>query len=206
MFQGPLRGSQHPLGCLSGCSQNKGHLCLLCPNYTDHLHMTFPLIPLGHISQASMSPKGQVGTTPTHLNLRLCVQSLGLPDYVIPKPTVISFLFPMVAPSLLPVAAPSRRRVLYTGRPWAGINLFSWMVAHCFLMQTVLSFTGPIRKAKPTLNPSEADSHTDCPLHLGLRGQLPCLRRALTGRDPRERRIMLPFLSAPFPSLPHTPL
>lgn len=120
-----------------------------------------------------------------------------------PEAPVISSLFPMVAPSLLPVAAPSLRHVLYPGRPWAGIKLLCGWSPTASMVQPVLSFTGPTRKAKPALDPSEADSHAGCPPHVGLRGQLASLRRALAGGDPRERRIIPPFLSAPSPPTPH---
>lgn len=123
-----LRGPQHPLGCLTGWSQNKGNLCLFCSRYTGHLHMTCPLVPQDRISQASRAPKQQEGTTPTHLNLDLCVQILRFPDYTLwynlgPEAPVVSSLFPVVTPSLPTETASSLSPVLYIGRPCTGIDV-----------------------------------------------------------------------------------
>lgn len=145
--------------------------------------MTFPLFPQDHISQASRAPKRQVGTTPTHLNLDLCVQILRFPDYTLwyhlgPEAPVVSSLFLVVTPSLPTETAPSLSPVLYIERPCTGMDV---RAACCLGDASQFCFTGPTRKASPALGPSETDSQIGCPLHLGLRGQLPGLRRALRG-------------------------
>lgn len=145
--------------------------------------MTFPIIPPGCISQATMSPKGQVRTTPTHLNLHLCVQFSKLSDSATPEPRRPCELFPLPRGNPLtasrgttqPQTCPLYRKAVSRDR-W--YHLFPRWLPTAQAVQPVLSFTGPIRKANPALDPSAADSQVGCPLHLGLRGQLSGPRRA----------------------------
>lgn len=152
-----------------------------------------------------MGLKGQVRTIPTCLNLHLCVQFSRLPDYAIPKsrspcdPFLIPHGSPLTAASgsTQPQTCPLHRKAM--GRDQAPLR----MVAHCFDDAARSQFHWTHQESKASFGSPEADSHAGCPPHVGLRGQLASLRRALAGGGPRERRIIPPFLSAPSPPTPH---